>query len=373
MIDKNIQFITDQEIIAIITNIKRTNPKNLAAKHFNSDYFLSLNSDKKKGMKKIISTCIKNPDSSVGAYAMFGTDYDDFRNFFEPIIREYHNIEIDEKIEQKHDWSNSSICDLGLIDRKLKDVSMRVRVARNLKEFALPGAMDRQDRVEMENTMIDIFKILIDNPNYGGRYLSLTPDSYYKISDDEFNNRVDEHQMFKDMSLDRHLNAANISADWPYGRGMYISSHEDFIVWVGEEDHLRVMSMKTGGNLTELFERLEHGLKQIEDKLNGFAESSDFGYITSCPTNLGGGMRASLHMKLPNLSKKGTDLTKIKSIAKDCALSVRGAGGEHSDAGEDGLVDISPSARLGVTEKEVMQMLYDGANILWKQENDPEL
>ena len=83
---------------------------------------------------------------------------------------------------------------------------------------------------------------------------------------------------------------------------------------------------------------------------------------------LGAGMRASLHMKLPNMTNKGRDLTRVKAEALNLGLAVRGAGGEHSDAGSDGLVDISPSARLGVTEMQIMQRLYDGAAALWVME-----
>jgi creatine kinase len=79
-------------------------------------------------------------------------------------------------------------------------------------------------------------------------------------------------------------------------------------------------------------------------------------------------MRASLHICLPNLTQNGTDLSKVMEEAKKLGLSVRGAGGEHSDAGADGLVDISPSARLSVTEMEIMQRLYDGVATLWRME-----
>ena len=49
--------------------------------------------------------------------------------------------------------------------------------------------------------------------------------------------------MFKDMSADSFLLSAGISADWPYGRGCYVSEDKKFIIWCGEEDHLRIMCM----------------------------------------------------------------------------------------------------------------------------------
>ena len=69
-------------------------------------------------------------------------------------------------------------------------------------------------------------------------------------------------------------------------------------------------------------------------------------------------MRASLHMKLPVLTKNGQKLEPLKHECIALGLAVRGAGGEHSDAGDGGLVDISPVARLGVTEIDIMRCLY---------------
>jgi creatine kinase len=128
------------------------------------------------------------------------------------------------------------------------------------------------------------------------------------------------------------------------------------------------MSMQTGGNLNALFGRLHAGLEILSGVLPPFAMSDKYGAVASCPTNLGAGMRASLHMKLPNLTKGGTDLSVVTAEATKHALTVRGAGGEHSAAGSDGLVDISPSARLGVSEMEIMRRLYEGVAALWALE-----
>jgi len=62
--------------------------------------------------------------------------------------------------------------------------------------------------------------------------------------------------MFKDMSNDSYLVQAGIAGNWPYGRGCYVSEDEGFIVWVGEEYHLRIMCMKKGTILNEVFDRL---------------------------------------------------------------------------------------------------------------------
>ena len=98
-----------------------------------------------------------------------------------------------------------------------------------------------------------------------------------------------------------------------------------------------------------------------------FAKDDQYGYVTSCPTNLGTGMRASVHVKIPNLTSDGTD-TKAKEVAGPLGLSVRGTGGEHTPIGADGTVDISPRARLFIKECEIVEALYNGVKLLMEAE-----
>ena len=111
------------------------------------------------------------------------------------------------------------------------------------------------------------------------------------------------------MSKDDFLLSAGISRDWPHGRGCYVSEDKEFIIWVGEEDHLRIMCMKKGTLLNEVFDRLKDAVDIVEELIEGgCAKSASFGVVTSCPTNVGTGMRASVHIKLPNLTKDGTGI-----------------------------------------------------------------
>lgn len=138
---------------------------------------------------------------------------------------------------------------------------------------------------------------------------------------------------------------------------------------MGEEDQLRIMCMKKGTKLNEVFDRLHSVLETIE-KIPGieFAHDEDFGYVTSCPSNLGTGMRASVHVKIPKLTADGTD-AKAKAICKPLGLSVRGLGGEHTPIGADGTIDLSPSARLFIKERDIIARLYEGIRQLMEEEN----
>jgi len=260
-------------------------------------------------------------------------------------------------------------------------LSIRVRVGRNLKAFPLPGLMSLEERVKFEQTMLGAFQLLIEDPNLGGTVHSLTPHKEwasvpgggpvnpYFINEQEYAKLVKDHIMFKDMSDDKYLASAGIARDWPCGRGCYVSEDDGFIIWFGEEDHLRVMCMGRGFVLNDDFNRLRKALETLES-LPGieFATSAKYGFVTSCPSNLGTGMRASVHLKLPNLTADGTD-AKAVAAANPLGLSVRGTGGEHTPIGADGTVDISPSNRLFVTEVEIVTKLYNGIRLLLDIEN----
>merc|ERR1719183_215999 len=227
--------------------------------------------------------------------------------------------------------------------------------------------MTKQDRIDMENKLSKAFEKL--KAKYGGRYYSLTPGNPDFINADEYKALVKARFMFKDMAADTYLTSAGIASDWPFGRGCYVSGDKQFIIWVGEEDHLRIMCMKKGALLNEVFDRL-HAALDVVNAIEGleFATSPDYGKVTSCPTNLGTGMRASVHIPIPNLTSDGTD-KKAKAICKPLGLSVRGTGGEHTPIGKDGTVDISPSNRLFIKESEIISKLYQGIEKLMAIEN----
>jgi len=148
-----------------------------------------------------------------------------------------------------------------------------------------------------------------------------------------------------------------------------MSADGQVICWYNEEDCLRIMCMKKGTKLNEVFDRL-HEVLQVIEKIPGieFAHDEDFGYVTSCPSNLGTGMRASVHVKIPKLTSDGTDV-KAKAICKPLGLSVRGLGGEHTPIGADGTIDLSPSARLFIKERDIIARLYEGIRLLMEEEN----
>lgn len=156
---------------------------------------------------------------------------------------------------------------------------------------------------------------------------------------------------------------------WPHGRGIFMNNAKTFLVWINEGDHIRVISMEKGGDILRVFEKFEKGLRTIGQGITKVTGKSDpfllnpiLGYITCCPTNLGTGMRASVHMQLPKLiSKIGVD--GIEKMASEINCEARGSFGEHS-AVVGNRIDISNYRRLGVTEIELLHDVIRCANKL---------
>jgi|FLMP01.3.fsa_nt_emb hypothetical protein len=71
------------------------------------------------------------------------------------------------------------------------------------------------------------FQALIALPEYGGRYVSITPGHPAEITPGRYAELVAKHIMFKDMSADAYLLSAGIADHWPEGRGCYISGQKD--------------------------------------------------------------------------------------------------------------------------------------------------
>merc|ERR1711976_236637 len=121
-----------------------------------------------------------------------------------------------------------------------------------------------------------------------------------------------------------------------------------------------------------VFKRFCEGLTKVEDAMkakgNQFMWNQHLGYVLTCPSNLGTGLRAGVHIKLPLMAK---DEKKLDSILELLRLQKRGAGGVDTKA-EGGLYDISNADRLGFSEVELVQFLIDGVNTLIEMEKKLE-
>ncbi len=292
----------------------------------------------------IVRSGIENPDSNIGAYAGDEDCYHKFSPLFDRIIEDYHGHR-----PQDIHTSNLNAEELPLLEdpdpERRSIVSTRIRVARNVHGFPFPPALSASDRAYIEKKIVTV---LNDLPGeLSGNYFPLC-----EMAEQTRIRLTEQHFLFK--KGDRFLESAGINRDWPASRGIFHSDDKRFLVWVNEEDELRIISMQQGGNIREVFERLVKGISAIEARIS-FASNSHLGYLTSCPTNLGTAMRASVHIKLPQLIQSEL----LPGICEKLGLSFRGIHGEHSETA-GGVCDISNKKRLGISELECINRLHDG-------------
>jgi len=335
----------------------------LVAKHVTKEKWDKLKDIKTKTsgftLAKAIACAVQFNNQHCGIYAGDWDSYKDFADVFDPLIQEYHGI----KPGAKHTSDMDSSKIKGNINPDVPVHSTRIRVGRSIDGFGLSPGITKEQRLGVEKLM----KTAVKNfpADLAGNYYPLTG-----MPENVRQQLVDDHFLF--VSGDRNLQVAGMERDWPEGRGIFHNDKKTFLIWVNEEDQLRIISMENGGDVKGVFERLAKGIKAVGDSVmkesgKGFCLDDKYGYIHSCPTNLGTGMRASVHVDLPGWTRHGVD--KLKARCEELHLQPRGTRGESG--GQTGhTYDISNKHRLGYSEVQLVQKMIDGVNTLWKQDKE---
>jgi protein-arginine kinase len=168
---------------------------------------------------------------------------------------------------------------------------------------------------------------------------------------------IEDHFLFKE--ADKYLEAIGLNDDWPKDRGIFHNKDKTFLTWVNEEDQMRIISMQPGSDIKAVYERLCTACNQLNRELK-FSISKEWGYLTSCPTNCGTALRASVHIKLPKL---GANKPEFEKIAAEFNLQIRGIHGEHSESA-DHIYDISNKRRMGFSTHSLVQDMYNGVKAM---------
>ncbi|KAI0214334.1 Creatine kinase S-type, mitochondrial [Lamellibrachia satsuma] len=307
-----------------------------------------------------IQVGVDNPGSPysepVGLVAGDEDSYEVFAEMFDAIISYKHG---GFKPSDKHltDLDPSKIRG-GVFDEKYV-VSSRVRTGRNIRGLCLPPATCRAERREVERVLSTSLAGL--EGLFQGTYYSLVT-----MNPSDMQQLIDDHFLFQKPTGALLLNAG-MARDWPDGRGIWHNKQKNFLVWVNEEDHCRVISMEKGGNIKAVFSRFCEGLKQVEQQMNKkgweFMWNPHHGFITTCPTNIGTGLRAGVHIRLKHLPQDA----RFDKMLKVMRLQKRGTAGEHTDV-IDNTYDISNAERLGKSEVQLLQLLIDSVNLLIEME-----
>ena len=143
----------------------------------------------------------------------------------------------------------------GNVNEEAPVKSTRIRVGRSIEGFGLSPGITKEQRLDVENLMKNAFQKL--EGDLAGTYYPLTG------MDEEVRQKlVDDHFLF--VSGDKNLIAAGMERDWPEGRGIFHNEAKTFLVWVNEEDQLRIISMQQGNYLKNMT-RLSHLFKIKEN------------------------------------------------------------------------------------------------------------
>ncbi len=209
-------------------------------------------------------------------------------------------------------------------------ISTRVRVARNLKQFAFAPKL---------------------SPLEAEKIIDLVWDSLAPITKDFTLHRIDKLPPVKQQILiEKHLISPNLTGNFP--RAAIINKDETISIMVNEEDHIRIQCLSAGFAPDEAWETANHIDNLIGETLE-YAFHDKFGFLTSCPTNTGTGLRVSAMVHLPAIAVSGR-ISGLLSQAVKSGMAVRGLYGEGSDA-QGNFYQISNQITLGSSEEELIE------------------
>jgi len=212
-------------------------------------------------------------------------------------------------------------------------VSSRVRLARNLADRTFPARASAEDCREVWEEVASV---------------CLNPELDFVAFDMGAITEMDKSLLFE-----RHLISPEL-AEKNEACGVFVAPDESLAVMVNEEDHLRIQSIRPGLDLRGARREADRLDDALEAHLS-YAFSSKLGYLTSCPSNVGTGMRASVMLQLPGLSLLEEIEPIVNGLSK-IGLAVRGLWGEGSEA-TGYMFQVSNQITLGKREEDIVAHL----------------
>lgn len=226
-------------------------------------------------------------------------------------------------------------------------ISSRIRLARNLEKYPFSPKLSPKQAEELVNevkTSLDGYRD--ENGRY---YMYLMKD----ISD------LDKQAM-----TERHM-ISPLLADKKQSTALFLGEDESAGIMVNEEDHVRIQALSGGINMKDALKRANELDDMAYDKLK-FAFSERYGYLTSCPTNTGTGLRASYMVFLPALAATGK-IGRLSDEVSKYGVTLRGMYGEGSESSGN-IYQISNQKTLGSSEGDIIDNLNNIVYQVVKQE-----
>ncbi len=227
-------------------------------------------------------------------------------------------------------------------------ISSRVRLARNVRKYPFPPRMTAEQERELLK-QAEACTAVLDKE---------FPEHYMYCSF----NRLTEYE--KTAMVERHI-VSPAFAGKEAETGIILSEDESAGIMINEEDHIRIQAISCGMNMSEVWEKANR-IDDLTDAKLEYAYDRKYGYLTSCLTNVGTGLRASYMMFLPAL----THTDNINRISEELAgygIALRGIYGEGTQALGD-IYQISNQRTLGSSEQEIIDGLDYIVDQVIKQE-----
>lgn len=216
--------------------------------------------------------------------------------------------------------------------------SSRVRIARNIAHVPFPILSTASQSEEV----IHLIEQALQQPD--------VPEI---LQGAELIQMADLTELQKRVLVEKHLISPHLAEESTAGAVLF-SQDESVSIMVNEEDHIRIQCLFPGFQLGKAWQLAS----QIDDWLEKhmpFAFDESCGYLTSCPTNVGTGIRASVMIHLPALAMT-QQLSRFIPAITQVGLAVRGIYGEGSEA-IGNLYQVSNQVTLGQSEVEIINKL----------------
>lgn len=227
-------------------------------------------------------------------------------------------------------------------------ISSRIRLARNLENYPFSLKLEEEQAARMVNEVKELTPVLSEKNKrkfYACNISTLT--------------EIDKSAM-----VERHI-VSPLLAEKKQTTGLILSEDETISIMINEEDHLRIQAIIGGMNLEQAYEEADRIDEIAYDKLR-YAFDEKYGYLTSCPTNVGTGLRASCMVFLPALSSARMIQKLIEEVGK-YGVTIRGIYGEGTKS-LGSIYQISNQKTLGNSEKEIIENLNRIVQQVVKQE-----
>jgi len=338
-------------------------------------------SEKGYTLSNAIQTGCLLPHLGVGCTAGDEDSWTKFKSLYYPVIQAWHGYDANTGKHPSTDFSkigeetkaDADSAQLTYSDAQRESfnkyvASTRIRAARNFRGFALPCGTNAADRASVEEAVVKATGS-IEDANLKGSYYSLT-----SMSDEDRDALLGKGYLFQIPSDRNLLMGAGAARDWPNNRGIFHNGKDaegnpaaagdaTALAWCNEEDHCRIISMDMGGDIPKVFATFGALSEALKASGAEFMMNETLGYMGTCPSNLGTGLRGSVMIKLTKFNElleaggEGKEL--LDEICSGFQLQPRGSNGEHSPA-VGGKFDVSNKQRLGFSERDLVQKMIDG-------------